>query len=78
MHLARTLALSAAAALLLPGAACNTVSGTNRSQLNMLSESEEHRLGDEAYQEMLSEKGVKKVTSGPDFDRVQRIAARAA
>ncbi len=76
MHLARTLALSAAAALFLPGAACNTVSGTNRSQLNMLSESEEHQLGDEAYQEMLSEKGVKKVTSGPDFDRVQRIATR--
>ena len=55
---------------------CNTVSGTKRSQLNVLSESEERQLGDEAYQEALSEKGVKKVTSGPDYDRVQRVADR--
>lgn len=55
---------------------CNTVSGTKRSQLNVLSESEERELGDEAYQEALSEKGVKKVTSGPDYDRVQRVADR--
>jgi hypothetical protein len=46
--------------------ACNTVSGTRRSQLNILSPSEERQLGDEAYQEALSEKGVKTVTSGPD------------
>ena len=56
--------------------ACNTVSGTRRSQLNILSPSEERQLGDEAYQEALSEKGVKKVTSGPDYDRVQRVATR--
>ena len=55
---------------------CNTVSGTKRSQLNVLSESEERQLGDEAYQEALSEKGVRKVTSGPDYDRVQRVADR--
>ena len=55
---------------------CNTVSGTKRSQLNALSESDERELGEEAYQEALSEKGVKKVTSGPDYDRVQRVADR--
>ena len=55
---------------------CNTVSGTNRSQLNVLSQADERQLGDEAYQEALSEKGVKKVTSGPDYDRVQRVADR--
>ena len=55
---------------------CNTVSGTKRSQLNVLSESDERELGEEAYQEALSEKGVKKVTSGPDYDRVQRVADR--
>lgn len=63
-----------AAALLLAG--CTTVSGTNRSQLNMLSETEEHRLGDEAYREALGEKGVRTVTSGADWDRVQRVADR--
>lgn len=56
--------------------ACNTVSGTRRSQLNILSPSEERQLGDEAYQEALAENGVKKVTSGPDYDRVQRVATR--
>ena len=69
------LALPLLAALATAGG-CNTVSGTKRSQLNVLSESEERQLGDEAYQEALSEKGVKKVTSGPDYDRVQRVADR--
>ncbi len=69
------LALPLLAALATAGG-CNTVSGTKRSQLNVLSESDERELGDEAYQEALSEKGVKKVTSGPDYDRVQRVADR--
>ena len=56
--------------------ACNTVSGTRRSQPNILSPTEERQLGDEAYQEALSENGVKTVTSGPDYDRVQRVATR--
>ena len=55
---------------------CNTVSGTNRSQLNVLSQADERQLGDEAYQEAVSEKGVTKLTSGPDYDRVQRVADR--
>jgi predicted Zn-dependent protease len=70
------LAAAAIAAVVLACSGCNTVSGTNRSQLNVLSESEEHRLGDEAYLEALGAKGVKRITSGPDHDRVQRIAAR--
>lgn len=69
------LALTLLAALVTAGG-CNTVSGTKRSQLNVLSESDERELGEEAYQEALSEKGVKKVTSGPDYDRVQRVADR--
>ena len=69
------LALPLLAALATAGG-CNTVSGTKRSQLNVLSDSDERELGEEAYQEALSEKGVKKVTSGPDYDRVQRVADR--
>jgi len=69
------LALPLLAALATAGG-CNTVSGTKRSQLNVLSESDERELGEEAYQEALSEKGVKKVTSGPDYERVQRVADR--
>ncbi len=69
------LALPLLAALATAGG-CNTVSGTKRSQLNVLSESDERELGEEAYQEALSENGVKKVTSGPDYDRVQRVADR--
>lgn len=72
----RYLRPSAVAALLLPIAACNTVSGTTRSQLNLLSPAQEERLGDEAYQEMTSAPGVRKLTSGPAYDRVQRIASR--
>ncbi len=68
--------LAALLAALAFAAGCRTVSGTNRTQLNLLSETQEHELGDEAYGEMLSEKGVKKVTSGPDYDRVQRVADR--
>ncbi len=56
--------------------ACTTVSGTGRSQLNMLSPAEEKELGASAYTEMLGEPGVKTVTSGPDYERVQRVGNR--
>lgn len=65
-----------AALHLLSGTACTSVSGTNRSQLNFLSEAEERSLGDQAYTEALGEKGVKVVKSGPDAERVQRVGAR--
>jgi predicted Zn-dependent protease len=71
-----TLRTSLAALALLVACGCSTVSGTNRSQLNVLSQSQERQLGDDAYAEALGEKGMKKVTSGPDYDRVQRIADR--
>jgi predicted Zn-dependent protease len=70
------LLLPALATVLALAAGCHTVSGTKRSQLNLLSEQQEHELGDEAYAEMLSGKDVRKVTKGPDFDRVQRISRR--
>jgi predicted Zn-dependent protease len=65
-----------AAPLLALLAACTSVSGTNRSQLNLLSEAEERSLGDQAYGEALGEKGVKVITSGADVDRVRRVGAR--
>lgn len=76
MTMTRFLQTSAVAVILLTLPACNTVSGTTRSQLNLLSTAQEERLGDEAYQEMLSEPGVRKLTAGPAYDRVQRIASR--
>lgn len=57
-------------------AGCTTVSGTNRSQLNMVSVERERELGEEAYAEMLGGKGVKRLAAGPDWERVQRIADR--
>jgi predicted Zn-dependent protease len=53
---------------------CTTVSGSGRSQLNMLSASEERSLGEQAYAQELS--GAKVVTSGPDYERVQRVSRR--
>jgi Zn-dependent protease with chaperone function len=55
---------------------CATVSGTNRSQLNMVSPERERELGEEAYAEMLGAKGVRRLTAGPDWERVQRVADR--
>ncbi len=70
----RSFRAAAGAALLLAG--CTTVSGTNRSQLNMMSTAEEHKLGAQAYTQALGEAGVKTITSGPDYDRVQRVGKR--
>lgn len=65
------LALSAAALV----TACTTTP-TGRSQLNFMSVGEEMRLGSEAYDEMLAEE--KLITSGPQFDMVQRLGKRIA
>lgn len=67
-------ALLALAACLAPG--CGTVPETGRRQLVMLSPADETRLGEEAYAEMLRE--ARTLTSGPDFERVQRVGARIA
>lgn len=69
-------AFLAAACAALP--ACTTVSGTGRSQLNIMTPAQEKELGASAYQEALGQPGVKKITSGPDYDRVQRVGARIA
>lgn len=53
---------------------CTTVSGTNRSQLNILTEEEEESLGDQAFAEETAEATI--VRSGPAFDRVQRVSSR--
>ena len=72
-NITRLVAAAPLAAVLLL-AACNTVSGTNRAQLNLMSEEDERRLGEEAYAQELAK--VKKVTSGTDHDRVQRVGKR--
>ena len=68
------LALLAVVAVVSPG--CGTVPETGRRQLVMLSAAEESRLGEEAYAELLRD--ARTVTSGPDFERVQRVGARIA
>jgi predicted Zn-dependent protease len=55
--------------------ACTTTP-TGRSQLNFMSMGEEMRLGAEAYDEMLAE--VKLITSGPQYEMVQRLGKRLA
>ncbi|MFO0963200.1 MAG: M48 family metallopeptidase [Phycisphaerales bacterium] len=70
------LRLAAAAAALVCFAACTTVSGTKRTQFNVLSKDQERDLGKQAYAQALGEAGVKTLASGPDYDRVQRVAKR--
>lgn len=72
----RNIAAFVAAVAVAMSAACTTVSGTGRKQLNVLSREQEFTLGTDAYGEMLGEKGVVRLRSGPEFDRVQRIAGR--
>ncbi len=68
-----TFALLAALALA-PAVGCTTVSGSGRSQLNMLSASDERSLGEQAYAEEVS--GAKVINSGPDYERVKRVSRR--
>ena len=55
---------------------CGTVPETGRSQMMLLSLSEERQLGEAAYTETLSQ--VKTITTGADFARVQRVGQRIA
>jgi predicted Zn-dependent protease len=55
---------------------CGRVSGTGRSQLNAYSVSDEIRLGDQAYAEML--RGVRTIDSGPQHAMVVEVTARIA
>ena len=57
-------------------AACSTVPGTDRSQLMVVPLSMEMSLGLDGYQQTLAESKV--VTSGADYERVQRVGERIA
>ena len=58
--------------------ACATVPGTDRHQLMMVPLSVEMSLGGDGYQQTLTESQGKLITSGPDFERVQRVGDRIA
>ncbi|HEX5010125.1 MAG TPA: M48 family metallopeptidase [Planctomycetota bacterium] len=64
----------AAALVLLAG--CATVPGTGRSQLRFIPLETEMSLGEEGYQSELKE--AKLITSGPDYEMVQRVGKRIA
>lgn len=68
--------LALALLALLCVASCSTVAVTGRRQFNLFSPSEESELGAAAYTEMLAESKGKEITSGPDFDMVQRVTKR--
>jgi len=72
------LALGPVFALLfaLMAAGCATVPETGRRQFVMISPAQEVQLGEAAFAEMLG--GAKTLTSGPDFERVQRVGQRIA
>jgi predicted Zn-dependent protease len=57
-------------------AACATVPGTGRSQFRLTSLEMELSLGEEAYATELE--GATLVTSGPDYEMVQRVGQRIA
>ena len=63
-------------ALTLAPAACQTVPGTGRSQLNVMSIGTEMSLGSQGYTEAMRETRV--ITSGADAEMVQRIGQRIA
>jgi predicted Zn-dependent protease len=56
--------------------ACTTVSGTGRKQLNVYSTSQENAMGAQAFQDEM--KSAKVISSGPVYERVQKIGARIA
>src|SRR5687768_11475251 len=58
--------------------ACATVPGTDRHQLMMVPLALEMSLGGDGYQQTLTESQGKLITSGPDYDRVQRVGERIA
>lgn len=65
-----------AASLLGAIPACQTVPETGRSQMVLLSASDERALGAAAYTEQLAK--VKTIPSGPEYERVQRVGRRIA
>lgn len=66
-----TLSILAACLLLL---GCHRVVGTGRSQVNMLSESQEAALGRETFEAATADADI--IRTGPDAEMVQRIGRR--
>jgi len=62
--------------LLVLAAACSSVPGTGRSQLNFMSAGQEMKMGAQAYTEMLANERV--ITTGADAEMVRRIGERIA
>ena len=74
--LAPALGLAALLLPLLALPACMSVPGTGRSQFNVMSLDSEISMGKESYDETL--KTAKLITSGKDYDMVQRLGGRIA
>jgi len=79
MHLQRIVVIAAAIATLLLQPACTEVSGTGRSQFNILSVDDELDLGQQAYVEELDaakQAGHRVLTGGAEHDRVMQVSQR--
>ena len=79
MHLQRIVVIAAAIATLLLQPACTEVSGTGRSQFNILSVDDELDLGQQAYVEELDaakQAGHRVLTGGAEHDRVMNVSRR--
>jgi len=63
-------------AVVITAIGCQQVSGTDRRQLNTYTVDDEITLGNAAFEEMLG--AAKLVTSGADFEQVQRVSMRIA
>jgi len=72
----RTCLLALLAIPLVVAAACETVPVTGRSQLNLLSEAEETKLGGEAFTQVLAKAKVS-ADPGPN-EMVRRVGSRIA
>jgi len=79
MHVQRIVVIAAAIATLLLQTACTEVSGTGRSQFNILSVDDELDLGQQAYVEELDaakQAGHSMLTGGAEYDRVMSVSRR--
>jgi len=79
MHVQRIVVIATAIATLLLQTACTEVSGTGRSQFNILRVDDELDLGQQAYVEELDaakEAGHSMLTGGAEYDRVMSVSRR--
>jgi len=79
MHVQRIVVIATAIATLLLQTACTEVSGTGRSQFNILSVDDELDLGQQAYVEELDaakQAGHSMLTGGAEYDRVMSVSRR--